>query len=162
MQRRNDIVIKLRHAGLVVDDMDKALHFYRDLLGLEIVKDALEAGPFVGHILGMPGVKVRTVKMRCGEEGLLELLDFGKDRAAGAGRELADHAAPDRGSALRRDLAPLRNIAAAGFTHLALTVKDLGALHGKLEAAGAVFVAAPAVSPDRRVKVAFCRDLEGN
>jgi catechol-2,3-dioxygenase len=130
----------LRHAGLVVNDADRALSFYKDLLGLSIFKDAMETGPFIEHILGMPGVKVRTIKMHCGQEGLLELLHFSQPASSAERKKLMEH----------------------GFTHIALTVENLEALHDRLTKAGIDVVAPPKTSPDGKAKVMFCCDFEGN
>ena len=37
----------IRHTGIVVSDMKKALHFYRDLLGLKEVKRMDETGNYI-------------------------------------------------------------------------------------------------------------------
>ncbi len=67
----------IRHCGIVVSDMEKSLHFYRDILGLKIKVDALEEGEFIDTILGMQKVKVRTVKMAADEgDSLVELLFY--------------------------------------------------------------------------------------
>lgn len=130
----------LRHAGLVVMDVEKALLFYRDLLGFSIFKDAVETGPFIDHLLGTPDVQVRTIKMHCGKEGLLELLYFTQPLSTADSKRLTDQ----------------------GFTHIALTVSDMDLLHRQLIKAGISFLAAPKVSADGKAKVAFCRDFEGN
>jgi len=130
----------LRHAGLVVKDVDKALYFYRDLLGFSIFKDALETGPFIEHILGIPGVKVRTIKMHCGKEGLLELLYFDDKLIASKAKGLTEQ----------------------GFTHIALFVGNIDTLYHHLKSARVSFIAVPKVSTDGKAKVAFCRDFEGN
>jgi catechol 2,3-dioxygenase-like lactoylglutathione lyase family enzyme len=131
----------LRHTGLVIRDIDKAFYFYRDLLGFSVFKDAFETGPFIEHILGLPGIKVRTIKMHCGKEGLLELLYFDNVPAAVPGQ---------------------KQLTQQGFTHIALTVDNISRLYDQLIKAGIVFVSVPKVSPDGHAKVAFCRDLEGN
>ena len=69
--------MKIRHTGIVVSDIDKALHFYNKLLGFEIVKDMWESGEFIDNILGFQKVKVRTVKMAAGNS-LVEHLVCGK------------------------------------------------------------------------------------
>ncbi len=33
------MITRVRHTGIVVTDMEKALRFYRDLLGLKVVKE---------------------------------------------------------------------------------------------------------------------------
>ena len=34
----------IRHFGIVVSDIEKSIHFYKDFLGLKIQKDMLEQG----------------------------------------------------------------------------------------------------------------------
>ena len=52
----------VRHFGIVVQDMERALHFYRDLLGLRIKRDMQEEGEFIDTILGLQKVKVHYSK----------------------------------------------------------------------------------------------------
>lgn len=129
----------VRHVGVVVSDMERALGFYRDVLGLRVTSDQLEAGEFIEHLLAMPGARVRTVKLAAPEgESLVELLEF----AGGA------HGNPPRLNGL-------------GPTHAALTVDDLEALHGRLSDAGVRFLSPPLVSADGQARVAFCADPDG-
>ena len=44
------IVKAVRHAGIVVKDIEKMLGFYQDFLGLKIVKQKEEAGDFIDKI----------------------------------------------------------------------------------------------------------------
>jgi catechol 2,3-dioxygenase-like lactoylglutathione lyase family enzyme len=48
-----------------------------------------------------------------------------------------------------------------GFTHVALTVENIDVLCTKLRAEGVTFFAPPQHSPDRKVKVTYCRGPEG-
>lgn len=130
----------LRHAGIVAADLERSLGFYRDLLGFRVVREMEESGPYLEALLGMPGARVRTVKL-AGTEG-------------GAQVELLAFAAPaDRGGggALNRP----------GPTHVAVTVRGIDDLYRRMRAAGVAFVSAPLGSPDGRVRVAFCRDPDG-
>jgi catechol 2,3-dioxygenase-like lactoylglutathione lyase family enzyme len=130
-------VAAVRHVGIVVPDMDEALGFYRDLLGLEVQADNDEHGPFVETILAMPGVRVRTVKLAAPRgEALVELLCF-------AGNESAAPASAD--------------LTRLGPTHAALTVEGLDGLHARLSGAGVEFLSEPQTSADGRARVAFCR-----
>src|SRR3989344_5166735 len=97
----------IRHFGIVVSDLEKSLHFYRDLLGLKIKRDMLEEGRFIDTILGLQSVKVRTVKMAA-ENGdtLVELLLY--------------ESHPRKA----RDNNELPNI---GASHVAFTVEDVDA-----------------------------------
>jgi glyoxylase I family protein len=132
----------VRHVGIVVADMEQALRFWRDTLGLRVQADADEHGPFLETVLAEPGVRVRTVKLAAGEgPTLVELLQFAAGGDSGA-----------------LDLEDLRR---PGPTHVALTVADVDALLEPLRDAGARFRSAPQVSVDGRAKVAFCAAPDG-
>jgi catechol 2,3-dioxygenase-like lactoylglutathione lyase family enzyme len=133
--------VLVRHIGIVVRDLDRSLAFYRDLLGLEIVRQMDEGGPFLDAILGMNGAKVRTVKLAAPGDGVqIELLAFSEP-------------APWVGDA--------PNLTRVGPTHVAFTVEDLDGLHQRLAAAGMRFTTEPQTSPDGRAKVTFCHDPDG-
>lgn len=131
----------VRHFGIVVNNMEKSLHFYRDLLGLKVKTDALEEGEFIDTVLGLHKVKVRTIKMLADEGNVLvELLWF------------QSHPSKKKGD---------DKIFNIGFSHLALTVKDIGQVYEKLKKEGIKFNSSPQISPNGKVKVAFCRDFDG-
>ena len=44
------MAIKIRHFGIVVGDIEKSLHFYKDLLGFKIQRDMLEEGEFIAEV----------------------------------------------------------------------------------------------------------------
>lgn len=130
----------LRHAGIVVGDLDRALHFYCSLLGFTVVRRMKESGAFVSAILGMADAEVETVKLAGEDGGQIELLAF---------------------TSPRPDLGPPPTLTRRGPTHVALTVKNLDALYDTLRGAGAVFTTPPRVSMDGGAKVTFCRDPDG-
>lgn len=134
----------LRHFGIVVRDLDTALAFYEGLLGLIPGPAAHEGGAALDAILGMPGIRVTTVKMRAETgETLLELLHFTNP--------------PVMPSA-----AASRVFYRQGPTHIALTVSNLPALLETLKTAGCDITAPAQASADGKVLVTFCRDYEGN
>ena len=131
----------IRHAGIVVSDMARALAFYRDLLGLEVVRTMDESGEYLDSLLGLSQARVTTVKLSAGGGvTLIELLEFQSPVAVRRG-----------------ETGP----ATLGPTHVALTVDDLAAVHAALTARGIRFIAPPQRSPDGRVNVAFCHDPDG-
>jgi catechol 2,3-dioxygenase-like lactoylglutathione lyase family enzyme len=135
-----EVLRSVRHVGVVVSDLDASLAFYRDLLGLEPLRELDESGPHLDAMLALEGVRVRTVKLRApGGDTLVELLHF---------------AAPPAEPRVPR-------LAETGPTHLAFTVDDLDTLHARLVAAGVRFNAPPQASPDGLAKVAFCLDPDG-
>lgn len=137
-----DIMINLRHVGIVVEDLQRSLVFYRDLLGLVVQQSADEKGAFIDALLAMENVRVTTVKLSAPEgPTLLELLKF-DDPVAKAG--------------------PIRPVFGMGLTHVAFTVRDLDKTWRSLCVAGIRFNAPPQISLDGNAKVAYCQDFEGN
>tara|TARA_R100000008_G_scaffold18646_2_gene9480 strand:+ start:892 stop:1314 length:423 start_codon:yes stop_codon:yes gene_type:complete len=130
--------MKIRHTGIVVSDVDKALHFYNKLLGFKVVKDMWEGGNFIDKILGLSGVNVRTIKMDAGGS-LIELLYF---KSHPTGQQLS-------------------SLASLGCTHIALTVDNLENCFNMLKEENTRFVSEPQISPDGNAKVAFCKDPDG-
>lgn len=136
------MTIALRHFGIVVQDLERALDFYGGLLELKVIRRMDEHGPFVDGILGQKAVRVTTVKMGGSTgETLLELLKFQSPEVM--------------------EQSNGRGLFSIGPTHLALTVSDLDALSERLRAAGIRFISAPQVSADGLAKVCFCSDPEG-
>ena len=132
----------LRHCGIVVKNVERAIAFYTEQFGFEVVDDREEGGEYLGYILGIPGVQARTVKLKDSRgAGTIELLQF--------------HSAPGR----RQMLPP--ELTGFGPTHLALTVADIDGLYRSLSADGIRFLTPPTLSEDGRVKLAFCQDHDG-
>jgi len=131
----------VRHFGIVVSDMERSLHFYRDLLGLNIVRAMDESGQYLDNMLALKDVRVTTVKMSA-ESGstLVELLEF------------ESHPRQPRG-----DL----EVCSVGPSHVAFAVDDLDAIYRRLLQAGVHFNAPPQLSPDGYAKVTFCQDPDG-
>lgn len=131
----------LRHVGIVVSNLNKSLHFYKDLLGLRVVRDARESGDCIDRMLQLSKVRVHTIKLSCDEgESLIELLYF------------SSH------SQKTRKIYPY----SIGFTHVAFLVLDLDKLYKKLKRSRVKFTTPPEISPDDYVKVTFCKDPDGN
>jgi catechol 2,3-dioxygenase-like lactoylglutathione lyase family enzyme len=130
----------VRHAGIVVTDMERSLGFYRDELGLSVTSDQVESGEFIDAILSLPGTSVRTVKLSAPDgPTLVELLEF------------SDGSRVETPGDLRR----------VGATHAALTVDDLEGLFERLRAGGTPFLSEPRMSADGRARVCFCTDPDG-
>ncbi|VVB63242.1 Metallothiol transferase FosB [uncultured archaeon] len=132
------MIKNIRHVGVVVDDVERALSFYRDLLGFEVFWDKVEQGEFVETVLNITSVRVRTIKMRSDNGCVLELLHFGQNPPA------------------------TKSIRQNGLTHIALSVIDIDQTYSLLKENKIEFLSAPQASPDKKAKVSFCRDFEGN
>jgi len=62
--------------ALSVADMQRSLEFYRDLLGLNLVRE-LDCGPDtqLGQVVGLPGCHAKIAHLMCGET-MLELFEY--------------------------------------------------------------------------------------
>ena len=132
----------IRHLGITISDLEQSLWFYRDLLGFEVHKIAEERGTCLDNFSALRDVDVTTVKMYDNNKNMLELLCY------------RSHPEKPHNNRVRR-------ITEIGCSHFALTVSDLDSLYGALTEKGILFNYPVQVSPDGKVKVAFCRDPDG-
>ncbi len=103
------MVTKIRHTGIVVTDMEKALKFYRDLLGLKVAKDFKEEGDYIDSISGLSAVRLRMVKLTADNGTMVELLQYlSHPREAGDNPQICD----------------------IGCSHIAFTVNDIDKEYG--------------------------------
>jgi len=133
------LIKEVRHIGIVVTNMENSLKFYRDQLGLKIIKDMDEQGNYLDNMLSLNDVRVRTVKLSANENTtLVELLEFESHN---------DN--------------KIRNFYTIGTSHVAFTVDDIEKLYVDLSEKNIKFNAIPQKSPDGLVKVTFCKDPDG-
>ena len=68
--------LKFEHVALSVADIERSIHFYRDLLGMktvEVIDCPQEQG--LGDIVGIPSCSARIAKLKLGEV-ILELFEY--------------------------------------------------------------------------------------
>ncbi len=127
-----------RHVGIVVNDLDKQLRFYRDVLELEVYYEKLEEGEFLERILDGPrGVKAYIIKLGKNNQTIVELLDFSN---------------PEN----QFEYNP-KTLFRLGYTHFAITVDNIDELSEKVD-----LINAPKINEEGTFKVCFCKDPEGN
>tara|TARA_B110000240_G_C13322198_1_gene377622 strand:+ start:319 stop:747 length:429 start_codon:yes stop_codon:yes gene_type:complete len=132
-------MVKLRHVGLAVVDMDISLKLYQGIFNLNVVWDQIESGTFIDRLSDIKDVKVRTVKLKDVAGGMVELLQYISH---------PESVTPD----------PINRI---GCSHIAITVDDIDSMYNILTEFGCVFNYIPQLSADGNAKVAFCRDSDG-
>ena len=123
----------LRHLGIVVRDMDKSLKFYK-YLGYEVISDMKEDGKFIDKILGLKDSDLRTVKMTCDNNHMIELLDYSNPIS-------------DDNS---------KRVNYVGCSHFTLSVSNIESLYEDLSKNNVEFISKPI--SNGKVKVAFCKD----
>ena len=135
------MILETRHVGIVVEDMERSLRFWRDVMGLEVAIDFREEGKFIDTVQSLKGVKLHMIKLRAPDGSVVELL---KDES---------HSTPP----------PERNeLCDRGIRHVAFTVADADASWRKLKAEGCELLSVPVTAPDGKARLFFTRDPEGN
>jgi len=130
----------IRHVGIVVQDIQESINFWRDHFDFSIYLDQIEEGEFIEHLLNIPNIKVRTVKMKGQDNTLIELLYFFE----------------------KRDINQWRgNLTSTGLTHLALNINNLNEKIEKLQSLGFELINQPRKSENGSVLVAFIKGPEG-
>lgn len=140
-------VTGIRHTGLVVTDLERSLALYRDALGFTPWRRAVETGPFIEQVTGIPGVELEWVKLKAPDQTMLELLCYRRP--------------PSSPSSTGAPGAPHQAVNTPGRLHAAFTVSDVDALFERLPRHGVRCPAPPALSPDGKAKVMYCFDPDG-
>lgn len=135
------MLLNMRHAGIVVHNLERMLRFWRDVMGLQVVIDFREEGRFIDTVQGLSGVRLCMIKLRAPDGSMIELLH---DEA---------HPTPP----------PEHNdLCDRGIRHLAFTVADVEAAWETLRRAGCPTLSEPVTAPDGKARLFFARDPEGN
>ena len=109
---------QMDHVGLSVKNIEKAIEFYRDVVGMEKVLDREVDSP-LARIVGIEGAKARIVHMKLGE-ALVELFDYQNPKG--------------------RDPRPDQNQSDYGLTHIGFRVEDFEKTYQDLKARGVQFL----------------------
>jgi len=129
----------LRHIGITITDIEESLSFYRDLLGFEVVRIMDESGEHIDNFSSLSDVKVKTIKLKDANNGMIELLYY--------------YSHPKK--------AEQKDITHIGCSHFALTVEDLDSILEKLKRKNYDINSIPQYSPDGKVKLTFCKGPDG-
>jgi catechol 2,3-dioxygenase-like lactoylglutathione lyase family enzyme len=111
-------VTRIDHVGITVADVDRALGFYRDVLGLRVIADTTVAEPEVAELLGLDSVQLRIADLDSGDGRIVELIQYLEPKGRRIAYESSDSAT----------------------AHVAFTIDDLDALRERLTGAGATIV----------------------
>lgn len=129
------------HTSITVGDMEKMLHFYRDIVGMELVAmldNRHEGSGAQGS--GFEGMHMKVAKLRLGGRFILELIEYVNKK----GEKL--------------DTRPT-NI---GSFHIAFTCVDIMETYGQMVAQGVKFRQAPHVWAGGKEGAVYGFDPDGN
>jgi catechol 2,3-dioxygenase-like lactoylglutathione lyase family enzyme len=132
------------HTGITVSDLERALSFWRDVLGFELSHRAHQSGTMASEITGVPGAELSLAVVKAPGHKI-ELLQY--------------HAPADR--KLRSEFRPCD----LGAAHIALTVDDIDAVVEKIAASGWKAAGKPqtlTMGPNAGKRVLYVRDPDGS
>ena len=127
--------VALRHIGIVVSDLEKAIKLYQEYLGCELVGvyPGL-SGEYQEKLVGINDIVMNVAILRTQDNNRIELLEY--NNCPGKKRK----------PVLSNDI---------GASHFALTVDNIDELYKTRNKFHVSFISEPLLSPDRYVKVAY-------
>ena len=134
------MITSVRHTGIVVRDLIKTVNFYR-ALGFIDDNRASEQGEFIDQVTGLKNTKLEWVKLQSPDGYVLELLQY--------------HSHPESTEITQQKSNKL------GCSHMAFSVDNIDRICKKIKELGGSIVNPPALTNDKKIKVAYCHDLEG-
>ena len=116
-------LIGFHHIGLTVSDLEASIRFYRDLLGMTVIRRREASDDYVGHQTGYHGLHLSTASLRPAQDSgqSLEIVQY------------RSHAGPKADPATNRP----------GNSHLCIEVLDLQGMYEQLRSHGVRFRSEP-------------------
>ena len=125
----------LRHVGIVVSSLKRALDLYQNYLGCKLISvdNGLESD-YQSELVGIKNVVMNVAILRTNDNNRIELLEY------------KSHPGNKRTQVLSNDI---------GASHFALTVNNIDKLYTHRNDFKVCFISKPLISPDGFVKVAY-------
>ena len=130
------IIKGFRHTGIICEDIQESLIFYRDKLGFEVIQDFWDSSPYINEITGIDNANVHMIKLKAADGTVLELLDYETHPTSKIKQKIYN----------------------VGACHLALQVYNIEEAYTNLINKGVKFISKPVLSSEGIAKVCFCFD----
>ena len=134
------MVQKLHHTGFVVKNVEESTAFYRDVVGMRLIRAYERIGTGIDQVVGYENAHLSAAILDLGDGHILELIEY------------INPTSKDRPTEERNVL---------GATHLALLVDDIHALYARVATKGAKVMNPPTeLEPGRTA--CYLQDPDGN
>ena len=134
------MIQRVHHTGFVVRDLERAVEFYRDVVGLELKSRYERTGAAISQVIGYENAHLKVAFLEVPGGQALELIEY------------VNPPPEERPTEARNVL---------GATHFALQVDDIEVMYEKLAASGARPINPPAeIVPGRTA--CYLQDPNGN
>ena len=133
-----ETVIRMRHIGIVVSNLSKAMNIFSNLFNLKLkMKPIMNEGKYINTLVGLKNVKSKVCIFELPDKSRLELLEYmspkGKKRSNKSNE--------------------------IGVSHFAITINNMDKFLKKSKKFNVQFVNKPILSEDKFVKVAYVKVL---
>jgi len=136
-------IISADHTGITVENLERSLAFWRDVLGFELSHTAHQTGELAKEITGVAGAEIKLAVAKTPGSHKIELLEY--------------LAPPDRKQVALRPCD-------VGSVHVALLVDDLDAVLERISASDWKAAGKPQTltsGPNKGKRVIYVRDPDG-
>jgi catechol 2,3-dioxygenase-like lactoylglutathione lyase family enzyme len=131
------------HTGIQVADLERSIHFYRDILGFELVFQWNPQAEYIRTNVGYPDADIHAAVLRMPDSDLfLEILEYRNVEKAPVDTRTAN----------------------PGTAHMAFSTDDCDALYERLTAAGVDSVnrpVTPTIGPNTGGRIVYMIDPDG-
>lgn len=134
------MITGMNHTGFVVRDLDASVRFYRDVVGLKIVRTMGREGAPISQVIGYENTHLKGTILSTGDSHSLELIQY------------INPAPTER---------PTEERNALGASHLAFNVDNIEETFERLVSEGARKLNPPATMQPGR-KACYMQDPDGN
>lgn len=136
-------MLKIRHTGIFVEDLLKMKNFYCQTFGMTEAVHDTEVGKYIADLYGQEGgqIQAELYKLVTNDGCMIELLKVNPAVEQNVHSEQVFY---------------------TGCYHVAFTVSAIDKLYAQLKDQGISFTSPPLLSRDKKHKVCFCKDPEGN
>ena len=136
MKKNEPLVVGYRHTGIITHDINKSLHFYKNILGFEVLEEFEESGYYIDTITNLKDSTAHFYKLQAKDGTVLELLEYPSHKTNPI------------------DL----SIINVGVCHIALRVDDSEKAYEELLNHEVKVLSKPIPSTCGKAKVFFCMD----
>ena len=136
-------ILRPHHTGIQVADLERSVHFYRDILGFELVFQWNPQAEYIRTITGYPEADIHAAILKMpGADVYLEILEYRNVEKAPVDTRTAN----------------------PGTAHLAFFTDDCDGLHAELKAKGVDSVSdpvTPSIGPNTGGRAVYMIDPDG-
>ena len=129
------MIKNFRHICLIVNNLEKSLKFYQDIIGLRVFKKATLEGEYLETLFNIKGIRLTYVKMHSPNQ--------------------AEHSPPI--FELHYWENP-RMLPKVGYSHISFTIEDIDYEYKRLTELGVRLISKPIVIPGNNTKICFGYD----